>query len=70
MSVSDLGNLWERQFMHELKEKRRKLILSANACKPDGEYRAQMMRIVAMYDRAIAAAPTPPGAAPAQGVEP
>ncbi len=48
-TVTELGDLWERQEMARLRKKR-------NDIASGGEYGAQMLRMVAMHDRMIAAA--------------
>jgi hypothetical protein len=54
-SVKDLGDQWERELIAEIRARRDKHVKAAEGCKPHGEYRAQIMRIVAMMDRMIVA---------------
>lgn len=55
-TVTELGDLWERQAMADLMKKRGEYAAAATRCVQGGEYGAQIWRIVAMYDRMIAAA--------------
>jgi hypothetical protein len=57
-TVTELGDLWERQALSDLQYKRNRSAKAAEGCKPGGEYQAQILRMVAMYDRMIAAAST------------
>jgi len=54
-SVTELGDQWERELLDDLHQKQRKYARSAESCKAGGEYQAQILRIVAMYDRMISA---------------
>lgn len=55
-TVKELGDLWERQLMADLRKKRKDYKDHAARCVQGGEFGAQILRIAAIYDVMIDAA--------------
>lgn len=58
-TVKALGDQWERELLDNLHQKRNGHARQAERCNARGEYQAQILRIVAMYDLMIAALAKP-----------
>lgn len=57
-TLTELGDMWERDLIKEIRARRAENAKAAEGYKEGGEYQTQILRIVAMFDRMIAAIDT------------